>query len=68
MPSTNEIGRDGNSLGGRSEHELARVKNKGIVVVSFDQLGQFFQVLLHVDMAERVVTEDAEVAIEAKID
>src|SRR5690606_2297067 len=41
---------------------------EGVVLVRLEQLGELLQVLLHVDVAHRVVAEDPEVAVEVQVD
>ena len=48
--------------------ELARMQDERLIALGLDQLGEFLEVLLHVDVTHRVVLEHPEEAVEPQID
>jgi len=55
-------------LGRRPQHELAGVKDEHRLFADLDELGEVLLVLLHVDVAHRVVAEDPEVTVDVQVD
>ena len=55
-------------LGRRTQHELAGMKDEHRLFTDLDQLGEVLLVLLHVDVAHRVVAEDPEVTVDVQVD
>ena len=68
LEATDEVVRQSHALGGRAEHELARMQNERLLVTALDEFGQFFEVLLDVDDGHGVVAEHAEIRVEVKVD
>jgi hypothetical protein len=68
LEASNEIGGKTNALAGGPEHEFTRVQHEGVVGANLNEFGEVFEVLLHIDMAHRVVPENPEEPIDMKID
>ena len=63
-----EIIGERDALERRTEHELARVQDKGFRVGGLDRLGEVAQILFHIDDAAGVIAKDEEPVVEAKVD
>ena len=44
------------------------MKDERVIGTDLDQLGEIFEVLLHIDVTHRVVPEHSEEAVDMKID
>ena len=64
----NEVGGKTNALAGGPEHEFTWVQHEGVVRADLDEFGEILEVLLHIDVAHRVVPEDPEEPVDVKID
>ncbi len=68
LEARDEVVGDGDGLEGGAEDELAGVQDEGLVLADLDELGEVFEVLLHVDEPEGVVAEHPEVTVDAQVD
>ena len=64
----NEVGGKTNALAGGPEHEFTWVQHEGVVGADLDEFGEILEVLLHVDVAHRVIPEHPEEPIDMEID
>ena len=66
--SGDEIGGETHALAGGPENELTWVQHEGVVGTDLDEFGEILEVLLHIDVAHRVVSKHPEKAVDMKID
>jgi len=66
--SSNKIGGKTNALAGGPEHELTWVQHEGVVGTDLNEFGEILEVLLHIDVAHRVVPKHPKKAVDMKID
>jgi hypothetical protein len=68
LEASDKVGRKTNALAGGPEHEFTWVQHEGVVGADLDEFGEVLEVLLHIDVAHRVIPKHPEEAVDMKVD
>ena len=66
--ASDEIGGKPNALTGGTEDEFTRMQHERVVWSDLNEFGEIFEVLLHVDVAHRVIPKHPEKSVDMKVD